>query len=233
MKKSLSLLAAFLVAGMWSAPVQAADHYVSGMAGISWMQDSEIGLFNIEDVFDTEVNLGYGSGLTLAGAIGCDYGSTRLEAEIGYQSADIKDISISDITVPDSPPYTIPGGSVDLDGDASVLSLMANGFYDIDLGGGVEFYAMAGVGVAQVDMEINDVAGVKAYLPDAVDPVAIKVTETTLAYQVGAGLAIPVSDGVMIDARYRYFATTDFDVVGVIDTNVSSHSALLGLRVNL
>lgn len=223
------LAMALLVAGMWSAPVQAADHYVSGMAGISWMQDSEIGLFNIEDVFDTEVNLGYGSGLTVAGAIGCDYGSTRLEAEIGYQSADIKDISFSDI----SAIFTVPGGSVDLDGDASVLSLMANGFYDIELSGGVEFYAMAGVGVAQVDMEINDVAGVKAYLPAAYEPVAIKVTETTLAYQVGAGLAIPVSDGVMIDARYRYFATTDFNVVGVIDTNVSSHSALLGLRVSL
>ncbi len=65
------------------------------------------------------------------------------------------------------------------------------------------------------------------------DDLKIDVTETTLAYQLGAGLAIPVSDGVMIDARYRYFATTDFDVVGVVETNVSSHSALLGLRVNL
>ncbi|NTV93364.1 MAG: porin family protein, partial [Chlorobiaceae bacterium] len=75
MKKSLSLLAVLAVLGFAGTPAQAADHYVSGMAGVSWMQDSAIGLFNVEEIFDTEVNLGYGSGLTLAGAIGCDYGS--------------------------------------------------------------------------------------------------------------------------------------------------------------
>jgi opacity protein-like surface antigen len=230
MKKSLSLLAVLAVLGFAGTPAQAADHYVSGMAGVSWMQDSAIGLFNVEEIFDTEVNLGYGSGLTLAGAIGCDYGSTRLEAEFGYQNADIKDISIGTISIPGGSTY--PGGSVALEGDVNVLSLMANGFYDFDLGG-VELYAMAGVGVAQVNMEITDIANLKASLPSVVNPVAIDLTETTLAYQVGAGLAIPVSDGVMIDARYRYFATTDFNVIGVIDTNVSSHSAMLGLRVNL
>ncbi|NTW63972.1 MAG: porin family protein [Chlorobiaceae bacterium] len=230
MKKSLSLLAVLAVLGFAGTPAQAADHYVSGMAGVSWMQDSAIGLFNVEEIFDTEVNLGYGSGLTLAGAIGCDYGSTRLEAEFGYQNADIKDISIGNISIPGGP--TLTGGSVPLEGDVNVLSLMANGFYDFDLGG-VELYAMAGVGVAQVNMEITDIANLKASLPSVVSPVAIDLTETTLAYQVGAGLAIPVSDGVMIDARYRYFATTDFNVIGVIDTNVSSHSAMLGLRVNL
>ena len=97
---------------------------------------------------------------------------------------------------------------------------------------------MAGVGVAQVNMEITDINDLKSSYPTlpygySSDDLKIDVTETTLAYQLGAGLAIPVSDGVMIDARYRYFATTDFDVVGVVETNVSSHSALLGLRVNL
>ncbi len=148
MKKSLSLLAAFLVAGMWSAPVQAADHYVSGMAGISWMQDSEMNdILGITDVVGADIDLGYGSGLTLAGAVGCDYGSTRLEAEIGYQNADIKEISVS---------VGSYSGSLPLEGDASVLSLMANGYYDIDLGG-VDLYVMAGVGVAQVNMEITDI----------------------------------------------------------------------------
>jgi len=249
MKKTLSLLAVFAVAGMISAPAQAADHYISGMAGISWMNNSEISVpGNLEDVVGAEIDLGYGSGLTLAGAIGCDYGSTRLEAEIGYQSADIKDITLSWGRII-AGPAEIPAGSVAaaLEGDSSVLSLMANGFYDFDLGG-VELYVMAGVGVAQVDMNITDVAGMKADVVDLVDDILAEqqwttnldinalsadVSETTLAYQIGAGLAIPVSDGIMIDARYRYFATTDFTVLGAFDTNVSSHSALLGLRVNL
>jgi len=231
MKKTLSLLAVFAIAGMMSAPAQAADHYISGMAGMSWFQD-----LTGEEVYDYEKRDGgkfeFDSGLTLAGAIGCDYGSTRLEAEIGYQANDVKDVLEINNDVTSSEGFN-------LDGDVSVLSLMANGFYDIDLGG-VELYAMAGVGVAQVSFD--DVA--YAYQEeDFVSSVKYNASETTLAYQLGAGLAIPVADGVMIDARYRYFATTDFtmgddgafpgrgddDYTG----NLSSHSALLGLRVSL
>ena len=261
MKKTLSLLAVFAVAGMMSAPAQAADHYISGMAGISWFQDSELGLpLNIDEAAGAEINLGYGSGLTVAGAIGCDYGSTRLEAEVGYQNADIEGISATlsdDILFMDEGTYALG-----LEGDATVMSLMANGFYDIDLGG-VELYAMAGVGVAQVNFNITGIGAADIdEMPTAsvaqmdndidFDAIALDVSETTLAYQVGAGLAIPISDGVMLDARYRYFATTDFTldtdlivgkqlgtsgpVIGAgsgIDTNVSSHSAMLGLRVSL
>jgi opacity protein-like surface antigen len=217
MKKSLSLLAAFLVAGMWSAPVQAADHYVSAMAGMSWFQDSDIEhVYSLSDYKDV-ATVSFDSGLTAVGAIGCDYGSTRLEAELGYQKNDVDGLD---------------------NGDVQVLSLMANGFYDIDLGG-VDLYAMAGVGVAQVNVDIDVTRTFRQQTYDFND----EANEVTLAYQVGAGLAIPVGDGVMIDARYRYFATTDFTAgddgaaswMGSADynTNVSSHSALLGLRVNL
>lgn len=217
MKKSLSLLAAFLVAGMWSAPVQAADHYVSAMAGMSWFQDSDIEhVYSLSDYKDV-ATVSFDSGLTAVGAIGCDYGSTRLEAELGYQKNDVDGLD---------------------NGDVQVLSLMANGFYDIDLGG-VDLYAMAGVGVAQVNVDIDVTRTFRQQTYDF----NYEANEVTLAYQVGAGLAIPVGDGVMIDARYRYFATTDFTAgddgaaswMGSADynTNVSSHSALLGLRVNL
>ncbi|NTV20695.1 MAG: porin family protein [Chlorobium limicola] len=222
MKKSLSLLAAFLVAGMWSAPVQAADHYVSAMAGMSWFQDSDIEHVYADTDYKDVATVSFDSGLTAVGAIGCDYGSTRLEAEIGYQKNDVE--TDSDY----------------LSGDVQVLSLMANGFYDIDLGG-VDLYAMAGVGVAQVNVDIDGER--YSYRYQEYIPTNYEASEVTLAYQVGAGLAIPVGDGVMIDARYRYFATTDFTAgddgaaswIGSSDynTNVSSHSALLGLRVNL
>ena len=223
MKKTLSLLAVFAVAGMMSTPAQAADHYISGMAGISWFQDSDVN--RVYQPTTTVPGVAeFDSGLTAVGAIGCDYGSTRLEAEIGYQKNDFND---SDT------------------GKAYVLSLMANGFYDIDLGG-VDLYAMAGVGVAQVNIQYDD-SETSGFGNNAVSvPYTYEVTETTLAYQLGAGLAIPVGDGVMIDARYRYFATTDFVTgddrdssgflmlnPGINKTNISSHSAMLGLRVNL
>lgn len=215
MKKNLSLLAAFLVVGFCAAPASAADHYISGMAGITWMND-----VNFEDN-DSSLDFSYeadmSSGLALLGAVGCDYGDYRLEAEIGYQKNDTSALTVNGVDF-----------ITDMKGDGSILSLMANAAYDIDLGGGVEFYPTVGIGIAQVSF--NDFQN--AALPEDYD-----FNETTLAYQIGAGLAVPIGSGVMIDARYRYFATTDFTVpaTGLIvdgyEASVSSHSALLGLRV--
>ncbi len=176
MKKSLSLLAAFLVAGMFAAPVQAADQYVSAFGGASWMNEGELD-----------------AGIAATAAIGCDYGDTRLEAEMGYQTNSF--------------------GEGDNEADVNVYTLMANGYYDVDLGG-VDMYLTAGVGLAQGDIDEGD----NEYKDCEKD--------SSMAYQFGAGLAAPVGDGVMLDARYRYFTTID-------NCQLSSHSALLGLRINL
>ena len=207
MKKNLSLLAAFLVVGFCATPASAADHYVSGMGGISWMNDIKVDYSEA-----SSEKLDMSSGLTLLGAIGCDYGDYRLEAELGYQQNDIKNWK-GNTPVQNE----VVSASVPMDGDVSILSLMANGYYDVDLGG-VELYATAGVGVAQVsfdDVKAEDETG------------STTEHETTLAWQVGAGVAAPIADNIKLDLRYRYFATTDFWE----DTNVASHSVLLGLRV--
>ena len=215
MKKALSLIAVFLVAAMWSGTGTAADKYVSGAIGISWFNDS-----NLDYIYDYEGedagNFGYGSGITLLGAFGCDYGDYRIEGELGYQQNDVETFSYDGEDAE----------AEDMQGDISVTSLLANGYYDIDLGG-VELSLGAGVGVAQVNLDdIND---------EGDDDGGLNVSETTLAYQLGAGLGIPVADNVMIDARYRYFATTDFTIERGIpnNMNIESHSALLGLRVGL
>ena len=260
MKKTLSLLAVLMVAGVAATPAQAATHYVSGFGGVSWMQN-----IKTSDTYtwaaphsnytsDTDL----GSGLALTGAIGCDYGSYRLEAEVGYQTNSVKSIALFDNGAANN---QIPSGvtgyprtnKADMRGDISVLSLMGNGYYDFDLGGKVEFYATAGIGVAQVSL--HDVTTVKTAVeapgsqglvyPANPDP-GYNGHETTLAWQVGAGLAAPISDNVKLDLRYRYFATTDFTLADLgsgsvadsggytnsANTNLSSHSVLLGLRVD-
>lgn len=121
MKKSLSLLAAFLVIGAFSAPAQAADHYVSGFGGAAWINEG-----------------GLDAGFTGTGAIGCDYGSTRLEAEFGYQHGS------DDFTV----------GGVKYNDSVDLYTLMGNGYYDIDLGG-VDWYLTAGLGLAYGDYTIS------------------------------------------------------------------------------
>ncbi len=226
MKKTLSLLAVLALAGVVNAPAQASTRYVSAMAGISWMNDIEI--TDTEQPSDSFITLVTDGGFTAAGAVGCDYGTTRAELELGYQHNSIKSGSWVD--------YEESAGSGEFSGSVNIMSLMANGFYDIDLGGGTELYAMAGVGVAQVSFK--DMLWVEEG-----DEYTDSFDETTIAWQVGAGLAVPVGDNVKLDLRYRYFATTnvtpddvaaDFEVFSETGKfSISSHSVMLGMRVAL
>ena len=250
MKKTLSLLAVLMVAGIAATPAQAATHYVSGFGGVSWMNNLVTSDTYIngpgKDNYTTSSDLG--SGLALTGAIGCDYGSYRLEAEVGYQTNSVK--SAVDFNNGAAISYPVEGTRYAMRGDISVLSLMGNGYYDIDLGSKVELYATAGVGVAQVCFHnAHSVYNTGAPLVANPDP-GFNAHETTLAWQVGAGIAAPISDHVKLDLRYRYFATTDFTVSDLgsgnwsvgqnythgdsnsANTNLSSHSVLLGLRVD-
>jgi len=243
MKKALSLLMVFMVTVAFTATAYSAEKYVSLGGGMSWINDSNIddvaGI--TEDVLGVEVKMDYGSGITGVGAFGCDYGSYRMEGELGYQSGDVEGISLDASNLVDIHSRGDNGQGWDgtwsgaLEGDISVLSLMVNGYYDIDLGG-VELSPYVGVGVAQVSLSDVKAAGglvdEEASHPyDLLNDLNLDVHETTMAYQACVVLGIPVSDSMMLDARYRYFATTDFTTLALINTNVTSHSAMLGLRV--
>ncbi len=267
MKKTLSLLAVLMAAGVVATPVQAATQYVSGFGGVSWMQNmdaSDTYKYAAPDHNYTE-NTDLGSGLAVTGAIGCDYGSYRLEAEVGYQTNDVKSRAYYNNGVVFEWPTNADGTTTTdrdaMKGDVSALTLMANGYYDFDLGSKIELYATAGVGVAQVSWHnvtnVTDVrrgedldprvphetGGSGSYNFAANPDPGFNAHETTLAWQVGAGIAAPIADNVKLDLRYRYFATTDFTVADSGsswysdnsvsgNTNLSSHSVLLGLRVD-
>lgn len=237
MKKALSLIMVFLVAVAFSATGYSADKYISGNIGMSWMNNSDIeDAAGIIDILDAEVEMDYGSGLTATGALGCDYGDYRLEGEVGYQSGDIDGITFDFTNVAEAHGEDIDVFGADLDGDVSVLTLMVNGYYDIDLGG-IELSPFVGVGVAKVT--ISDLKYDGDLIEDAEHPydllndLNLDLNETTLAYQAGVVIGIPVADNVMVDARYRYFATTDLTTLALLNTNVDSHSAMLGLRFGL
>jgi opacity protein-like surface antigen len=241
MKKTLSLLALLAVAGLAATPAQAANHYVSGMGGVSWMNNMTPKEAYQGAYGNSGSNFDLGSGLNVLGAVGCDYGNYRLEAEIGYQQNKLKS-GVDDVDGIVQY-YPLEGARYDMRGDVSVLSLMGNGYYDFNLGGGVDFYATAGVGVAQVALKdanyVNNYDPVYNVLYDNPNP-GYNDHETTLAYQLGAGLAFPIGSNIKLDLRYRYFATTDFTYTNDLsntttgtgmNTNIVSHSALLGLRV--
>ncbi len=135
------------------------------------------------------------TGLALNGAIGYDFGDARLEAAVGYQSHDVAD-------------------SESQDGDISLLTVMANAYYDIDTGSDITPYLMAGAGLAHVD-------------PSGAE------TDNVFAWQVGAGLGFKVAEGTTLDLGYRYLKPNKFDTGNGRHGKLAVHNVMLGLRYNL
>ena len=203
MRKNYSLLAAALIAGLWASPASAMEQYVSGNIGMSW----------VNDIQDGAARYSLDSGTTVLGAIGlrCPQRDCRIEAEVGYQTNNINTISSS-------------FGPSAYRGEVHVWSLLANGYYNLYDGIGFKPYLTAGLGVAGVNFDNLRFAGAIATHSEH---------ETAFAYQVGVGVAVPISPGVKLDARYRHFATADFRLDDGFDTHFASNSLLLGLRVAL
>lgn len=101
-----------------------------------------------------------------------------------------------------------------------IASFLANGYYDFATEG-IQPYVTAGIGIG---WQTNDL-----YIAEDNFTGDVK----KLAYQLGAGIAIPISKNVLIDARYRYFTMTSITLDNSITYTPSINSLLLGLRVNL
>jgi len=193
---------------MFTAPAYAAEapsYYVSGNVGASWFNDMVPINGN-----DQNNPLSTSGGINVMGAVGIKWCDTyRIEVELGYQRNNAKQVIENAVVY-------------DMQGYLSVTSILANGYYDFKVGG-IDPYLTAGIGWASVG--INDV--------DKVSTVNLSSeSHSVLAYQFGAGVAIPVAKNIAVDARYRFFRTS---TVGMNNSNgdfqIGSNSALLGLRL--
>ena len=174
-------------------------------AGHSYISGN-VGSSWMNDTKDGAYKYGLSNGLTALGAIGMREHCYRFEGEFGYQKNTVDKL------------YG-PSSTITYNGDVEVVSLLANAYWDIYTGESVKPYLTAGVGAARVQFESIP------FLPDEHDSV--------FAYQLGAGLAIPISHGVKLDARYRYFSTAEFSLNNGNQSRLSSNSVLLGLRFGL
>jgi len=197
------LVSSFLMASIASAAV---GPYMSGQVGATWLEDADItspGDPAIESSFDMGFNVGASGGF--------DFGPARVEGELTYRQNDYDELSDA-------------GFSIAADGDVSALSLLVNGFWDIETGGPVTPYLGAGIGVAQVS--INDLGILGISLADDDD--------TVFAYQFAAGAAFELNPNIALDLGYRYFATADpefDDAEGTtFESEYASHNLNLGLR---
>lgn len=107
-------------------------------------------------------------------------------------------------------------------------SLMANAWYDFDLGLPVTPYVGGGIGLAQVKIS-GDLDGARLW----------EKNDSVFAWQVGAGASMPISDSAKLFVDYRYFSAADAHLKlapgyngGSIDADFNSHSLLVGVRFN-
>lgn len=184
------------------ATVAMADPYFSGNLGLVVLHDSEI-----SDGFDT-ADLSFDPGFGLLAAVGTGLApGVRGEIELGYRMNDVDKISAGGL------------GSAEIGGDVGTLSLMANVFKDFQPEEAFSPFIGAGIGMAQVDVELE------------ADGESVSDDDTVFAYQAAVGVAYAISETVKLDAQYRFFATAD-PSFGGIDGEYYSSNFLIGARAN-
>ena len=206
--------------GLAAVPSAKAKWYVSANAGGTILSDADItdtaaiGSLTGEVDFDT--------GFGVSGAVGYAYGALRFEGEISYRKNDLGDLQVNSLTLGGT---TISGalGTFALDGDTTALGFMANGWYDFDTGTPWVPFVGAGVGVAEINIDIESLAGI---------PIIYDESDTVLAYQAGVGLGYKVTPKTTISLSYRFFGTADpefDDGFDKIDSEYTNHSVMIGV----
>ena len=172
-------------------------------------------------------------GYDVGGNIGYDFGGFRTEFEVAY-----KDNNLDVVTIEQAIPAirlfqntAVPplGVNPAADGNARVLSFMANGLFDF---GGknrdVGAYVGGGAGIARVQLHEYQVAKYgQAFIDDS---------DTGFAWQALAGVYKPITDHVDIGLKYRFFnvpKVNTFTTNGLeTQTRYRSHSLMLTLAYN-
>lgn len=186
--------------------------YVELGAGAGWYDDA---LWTFADqTHDNDFKSG--AVYRLAAGTRLPYGF-RGELELAYRTNGSKDTVLS------------INGPFDLDGKVTAQSVMANVFYDFNIGR-VKPFLGAGIGWAHLDLNTS--------FP-GFDFVQADGTDDRFSYQLMAGASLPLTALTSLTLRYSFFDTvgdkmTVFNTgLGAtsIDAPYSNHSVTLGLRI--
>lgn len=217
MKKTMLLTAGCALAVLCAMPALAAEitgPYVSGHLGLAMPRTATATAATAPGV---SLDFDYDTGLALDLALGYRFGAARLEGEIAYQKSDFNDVTV---TVAGVGSASLKDAGVPFSGDTTATSFLLNGYYDFQNSSAFTPYLTAGLGLARVKASFS--------LPSV--PASGSDSDTVFAYQIGAGCEYAINQTVSIDARYRYFATSD-PSFGTLDAEFSSHNLMLGARV--
>ena len=216
------LLAATAVAAVVATPAMARDGsvYAGIEGGILFPKDQDGDVFvdytttqtlgstplivgPADTTYNNAFGINYKRGIDADVILGYDFGMFRLEGELGYKRAGLKDFGVDngfiaalntalnrpsgpgDPGAPGQP--ALSDANFDLGGSVKVYSAMVNGLLDFGDQDGFSFYVGAGAGRARVKF-----AGDK---------------DNAWAFQGIAGVRYAVSRNIDLGLKYRYFQT--------------------------
>jgi opacity protein-like surface antigen len=185
--------------------------YLAGYLGLNTFGDSN--KFS-ENTTPRSGDLGFGNSPSFAGALGVRLTEQwRVEAELGYRKSDVTHATFDGFS-----------GQRPMGGRLKTMTLLVNTFYDFDLGWDrLTPYVGAGVGLARHSGKIQDGSGLS--IDSSGDDIG-------LAWQLGTGLKLKMSDDVSFSGDYRYLGTTDFNM-GAYESEFGSHEFRLGIVYDL
>jgi OOP family OmpA-OmpF porin len=239
-RKSLlatALLPALALPGLAQAqPVSGV--YIAAGAGVNWLQETNINatgpLATALAAQGRRVGGDISFDLGWVGVVSLGYGfgnGLRAEIEGNYRQNDVDDIT------------GFGGGVFGASGTSRTYGVMANVFYDFDLGlgfGGINFVPYIGGGIGYAWREFDDVrANVLG------GQVRTDGSDGRFAYQAIIGAATQLNailPGLALTAEYRFFGTLEHDIDttsgggaftvsrGGTESENYNHSILIGLR---
>ncbi|HSQ99159.1 MAG TPA: outer membrane beta-barrel protein, partial [Sphingomicrobium sp.] len=196
MRKYLLAGAAALVTAVPAFATSDHAGYVGLEAGVMWPKSQSVsgtvvfpGATNLDFARTNIGDYRYKMGWDADVIGGYDFGMFRLEGEFGYKHAKAKSFSpnqafVTAINTGAGTAFTT-STNYGIDTSASVYSAMLNGLLDFGGNGGIGGYAGGGAGYASVH-QFGDSKG-------------------KLAWQLIAGVYMPVSSNIDIGLKYRYF----------------------------
>jgi OmpA-OmpF porin, OOP family len=215
-----TLLAATAIVALSSAAyAQDETNWYAGAAfGANWLDDETITITTAAPT--TTVEAEFDTGWVMTGAVGHRWNQWRLEFELGYRDNSSEDLVVTPGPVADT-----------MFADVTQFSQMVNLLWDLPIGDNMALTIGGGVGGVQVQVDAGGIVGLSTIAMDDDDYV--------FAYQGIAGLSIDISDQMELFAEYRYFATDEVSVQGIlspapsiiaVNEELESHSALFGVR---
>lgn len=173
----------------------------------------------------------YSNGIGVYAAVGYELGNGfRPELEFSYRSSDIDEID------PRAGVFSgFPSGTIS--GDTATYAIMANLIYDLEgMSDTFTPYVGGGIGIAIIDHGVVG-ASLLGSAPTVPLTIAYGNTKTSLAAQGIAGVAVDISEGLVLDVSYRYFRPQKRTFDGTLNgapaefkVGSASHNIFAGLR---